>query len=63
MSMSFGQHMADGHSHGSLGHGGQHRVGGHGTAVGSIKPNIHTQNSDAGHTMSNSHGGTVPMGC
>ena len=64
MGMSFGQHMADGHSHGPLGHGGIHRVGGHGMhASMSPKSNPQTQGSEAGHTMSNSHGGALPMGC
>ena len=62
MAMSFGQHKSDGHSHGPLGHGGQHRVGGHGTDVGSPMSNPHVQ-TPGGHTMTNQHGGMAPMGC
>ncbi len=61
--MAIGQHHADGHSTGGLGHGGQHRVGGHGTAVGSPNSSPNVQGNNLGHTMANSHGGTVPMGC
>lgn len=63
--MSKGQHFAaDGHSSGNLGHGGIHRVGGHGAHVGMVtkSPDVHPA-TGGGHTMMNSHGGNVPMGC
>jgi hypothetical protein len=64
MAMSFGQDKADGHSHGPLGHGGIHRMGGHGSNKSNgPKANPFTQGSEAGHTMANSHGGGMPMGC
>jgi hypothetical protein len=63
MAMSFGQLKADGHSEGMLGHGGHHRVGGHGMHMGNHMSNPQTNNSNAGHTMANSHGGAMPMGC
>ena len=64
MAESFGQHKTMGHSHGPLGHGGMHRVGGHGVH-GSHPPmsNPHTQGHNAGHTMANEHGGMMGMGC
>lgn len=62
MGTSLGQEKGDGHSSGSPGHGGMHRMGGHGTHKGSPKSNPHTQGSEAGHTMANSHGGMFPMG-
>lgn len=62
MAQSFGQHMPPGKSDGPLGHGGNHRMGGHGSAAGSHGSNPHTSGS-GGHTMSNSHGGSMPMGC
>ena len=63
MAESFGQLKAVGHSHGSVGHGGMHRVGGHGTAVGHMHSNPHTQSNMAGHTMKHEHGGNFGMGC
>jgi len=64
MAMSFGQLKSDGHSHGPLGHGGVHRVGGHGMNK-SNSPNagVHVQGRNAGHTMANEHGGSMPLGC
>lgn len=62
MSKSFGQHKADGHSDGPLGHGGHHRMGGHGTPMGNHKMNPHTIGSNAGHTMMDQHGGDFPQG-
>jgi hypothetical protein len=62
MGTSMGQAEAKGHSGGELGHGGMHRMGGHGSHVGSPKSNPHTQGNDAGHTMAMSHGGSFPMG-
>lgn len=64
MAMSLGQKKGYGHSHGPLGHGGHMddkamQPGG----SGSHSSNPHTQGSNAGHTMSNSHGGSMPMGC
>lgn len=63
MATSFGQLKADGHSHGPLGHGGRHRVGGHGMDKSAEhKSNPHTMGSKAGHTMENDHGGGFGMG-
>lgn len=64
MAMSFGQHKADGFSHGPMGHGGIHRVGGHGShASAAPMSNPHTQGSNEGHTMGHEHGGDFGMGC
>ncbi len=62
MSHSFGQKMAMGHSSGGLGHGGHAKIAGPVSGSNSHNSNPHSQGS-AGHTMSNSHGGSVPMGC
>lgn len=63
MSHSFGQKMAMGHSHGPLGHGGHAVIAGSPSGSNSHSSNPHSMNNNAGHTMSNSHGGAVPMGC
>ncbi len=62
MSHSFGQKMAMGHSSGALGHGGHQVVAGRPSGSNSHGSNPHSMGS-GGHTMSNSHGGSVPMGC
>lgn len=62
MAESYGQLKSDGHSHGPLGHGGRHRVGGHGMDKSNgHMDNLHTQGSKEGHTMSNDHGGPFGM--
>lgn len=63
MAMSFGQLKADGHSHGPVGHGGNHRVGGHGmNKSNSHMSNPHTMDPK-GMTMSHETGGGLPVGC
>ena len=63
MAMSFGQNSSDGKSMGPLGHGGEHRVGGHGTATSHPPMSSPHVKDPKGHTMSNSHGGSFPVGC
>jgi hypothetical protein len=64
MAMSFGMAKGRGHSHGGLGHGGEHMKGGSVTAHGSHGPSSNPHSMDpGGHTTSNEHGGGFPMGC
>lgn len=60
MAMSFGQHMSDGKSHGPFGHGGIHRMGGHGATVGSPHSNPHTMGNEI---KTGSNGGIHNLGC
>jgi hypothetical protein len=63
MAMSIGQEKGNGHSHGPLGHGG-HFPNSHLTSKSnSHKSNPHVMGSELGHTMTNSHGGAMSMGC
>ena len=64
MAESFGQEKTMGHSHGPLGHGGHHRVGGHGMN-NSTEPHtqVHAQGHNLGHTMAHEHGGMMGLGC
>jgi hypothetical protein len=63
MAESYGQDKTMGHSHGPLGHGGHHRVGGHGMDKSNgHMDNPHTMGHGLGHTMSNEHGGSFGMG-
>ena len=63
MAMSMGQEKGYGHSHGPLGHGGHMND----QAMKPAGSNHHMDNphtmGNEGHTMSNSHGGSMPMGC
>ncbi len=63
MGHSFGQAMANGKSHGAIGHGGHFTNAHMSNQSNPHKSNPHSMGNDAGHTMSNSHGGAVPMGC
>ena len=62
MAMSMGQHKSDGHSSGSLGHGGEHRVGGHGSSSSPRGGMVHV-NDPGGHTSSMQSGGSLNVGC
>jgi hypothetical protein len=63
MAMSYGQHKADGHSDGMLGHGGHHQVSAHMNSMSEHHmAEVHAQRPN-GFTSKLEHGGTFNVGC
>jgi hypothetical protein len=63
MAMSMGQHKADGHSHGTLGHGGMHQVSAHMNSMSKGHTSEVHAHDPGGHTPSMEHGGDFNVGC